>query len=261
MNEENLRQKLFVKEVKADKSEEVKETQVLSEHFLTIRVNGYELYTLNCTKADLKELCIGILFDEGLISGFGDIAKISLEREESLADIRLNKELIFDEPKEEYSIEEKDILLFDQGFKRLKDVRSLKALVSPGLEKEWVFNLAEKFAEDTRLHSFTSGTHSCMLARSKEVLYNVEDIGRQNAIDKVIGLGVRDGVSFDECILFSSGRVPLQMVRKVIMAGIPVLVSKSVPTRESVELAGRYGLTLICRAFTDSYQVFMESLK
>ena len=57
-------------------------------------------------------------------------------------------------------------------------------------------------------------------------------------------------------MLFTSGRVPVDMVQKVISAGIPVLVSKSVPTAESVELAREYGLNLVCRAWPDKCEIY-----
>ena len=54
------------------------------------------------------------------------------------------------------------------------------------------------------------------------------------------------GLPLAECVLYTSGRVPLDMVRKAIRAGVPVLVSKSMPTVQSAELAAEYGLQLVC---------------
>ena len=58
------------------------------------------------------------------------------------------------------------------------------------------------------------------------------------------GCALTEGVPLAECVLFTSGRVPVDMVRKAIRAGVPALVSKSMPTVQSLELAEEYGLKL-----------------
>ena len=69
----------------------------------------------------------------------------------------------------------------------------------------------------------------------------MEDIGRHNALDKCIGYALLKQLELSECILFTTGRVPTDMVQKVIAAGIPVLASKAVPTDQAIELAKSTG--------------------
>ena len=88
--------------------------------------------------------------------------------------------------------------------------------------------------------------------------YEAEDIGRHNAIDKVIGMALRDDVDLHTSILYTTGRIPVDMARKCIMAGIPVMVSKEAPTVESVLLSKRYGLSLICNVKKDTMYIFAE---
>lgn len=64
-----------------------------------------------------------------------------------------------------------------------------------------------------------------------------EDIGRHNALDKVLGWALEQGIPLGECIVYTSGRIPVDMVLKVIRAGVPVFASKAMPTAESVALA------------------------
>ena len=65
-------------------------------------------------------------------------------------------------------------------------------------------------------------------------------------LDKAVGEMLLQGVPLAECVLYTSGRVPVDMVRKAIRAGVPALVSKSMPTIQSLELAQEYGLQLVC---------------
>ena len=60
-------------------------------------------------------------------------------------------------------------------------------------------------------------------------------------------------------MLFTTGRVPTDMVEKVIVAGVPVLISKAVPTENAVLLAGEYGLNLICRAWPDRFEIYQDN--
>ena len=92
--------------------------------------------------------------------------------------------------------------------------------------------------------------------RDGKILYLCEDIGRHNALDKVLGRALIDGVDLTQCVLFSSGRIPDDMMEKVIRARVPLLASNAVPTDRAVELARRYHVTLICTARPDGMDIF-----
>lgn len=105
------------------------------------------------------------------------------------------------------------------------------------------------------MHRRTFGAHSCYLARGAEVLYCCEDLGRHNALDKVVGCALIDGVDLAQCAVFTSGRIPTDMCVKAIRARIPLMVSKAVPTDLAVRMAKEHGLELVCAAHTDSFMV------
>ena len=104
--------------------------------------------------------------------------------------------------------------------------------------------LAAAMGGELPLYRATRAVHSCFLLRAGRILYQCEDLGRHNALDKAVGCALADGVPLGECVLYTSGRVPVDMVRKAIRAGVPALVSKTMPTVQSVELAEEYGLRL-----------------
>ena len=215
--------------INADGSKDDAEVVLLCEHDLSIIVNERFVMKLVCTGEYLEELVMGRLLTGGFIKSAEDVERILFCREKTEASVFLNNE---------------------------KDSRVLNKLPGHDLQNEWIFALAEQFEKGTKLHDMTSCTHSCMLGRRGELLFTCEDIGRHNAVDKAVGFALLNGIDLFRCMLFTSGRVPVDMVQKVISAGIPVLVSKSVPTAESVELAREYGLNLVCRAWPDKCEVY-----
>ena len=121
-----------------------------------------------------------------------------------------------------------------------------------------VFALCAHFAQDTELHQKTFGTHSCYLMQQGKVVFSASDIGRHNALDKAVGYAAIHQLDRASCMLYTTGRVPIDMVEKVIMAKIPVLVSKAVPTDKAIELAHSYGITLLFSAWPDGFEICTE---
>ncbi len=74
-----------------------------------------------------------------------------------------------------------------------------------------------------------------------------EDVGRHNAIDKVMGRALLDGANLREAVLLTSGRIAADMAEKAARAGLPILVSRSVPTTEAYEIARDAGITIVGR--------------
>ena len=112
------------------------------------------------------------------------------------------------------------------------------------------------------IFSKTGGLHAALLVNPQgEVKYAREDVGRHNAVDKIIGQALMDGqLPLSDWTLVVSGRTGFEIVQKAITAGISAMVGVSAPTSLAVELAEQFGLTLIAFARNGVGKRFIETI-
>lgn len=240
--------------VRADKTIEKRQQEIVCEHFIDVIVNEQLFARLICTPSNLEELIIGRLLTEQVIMGIEDIDQLYICESARKAKVFLKPyvklnfvAVVSTEP---------SCCTQNRVFLKNEAALSENQIAAPDWKAEWIFELAKSFSQGAFIHNKTKGTHSCYLSVKGKTIYAAEDIGRHNALDKIIGYAAMHNISFSDCIVFTSGRVPTDMLYKVIAVGIPVIVSKAVPTREAVELAKQSGVTLICRAWKDSFEIY-----
>ncbi len=224
------------------------EDLVVCEHFITVYVNGTPVFGLSCTPKDLCELVLGRLLTEGFITGTQDVDSIFICGTGETADVVLPGGIALKE-----DINVPTCCTGNKGvYSPAK--KACKRLSPAEPDDRRIFALVRRFKEDSALHRGTNGTHSCYLDTGEDILC-FEDISRHNALDKAVGYALINGIDPAGCILFTTGRIALDMCEKAIMAGIPVLASKAAATREAVNKARECGLTLICKAWPDSFAI------
>ncbi len=245
-------QKAGAVKVSADGSESVVVSELLQEHRMELWVNEKLMARLVCTPENLDAYVVGRLITEGLIQTTDDIDMLHITENGKVAKVALQvREELGEEPSEEQTS-----VLGNQVLLRPKQVAGIEPITPVAWQKEWIYNIVDVFSKDSKLHKTTGGTHSCVLAVADQIIHVVEDLGRHNAMDKAIGYAAMNEIAPEKCILFTTGRVPVDMVSKAIRARIPVLVSKSIPTFEAVEMARGLGLTLICKAWPDGFEIY-----
>ena len=102
-----------------------------------------------------------------------------------------------------------------------------------------------KFTSFSIQFSSTGCFHSAAMVENNEIAIFYDDIGRHNAIDKVVGSIAINNSGFSNKILLTTGRVPVEIIQKVIHTGIKVIISKSPPTFQAVNIASKNDITLI----------------
>lgn len=136
---------------------------------------------------------------------------------------------------------------------------AIKAPVDQPLVKaEVLASLPGILREQQKLFEKTGGVHAAgLFAPDGELLILREDVGRHNAVDKVVGAAFRDRqLPLANTILQVSGRASFELVQKAAMAGVPLLAAVSAPSSLSVELARESGVTLVGFSRGDTLNVY-----
>ena len=241
-------EKTFEK-AKAFCAEGIIDKSLATEHRMKILVNEKPVFEVVCTPDDLEYLALGRLKSEGIIENAFDIETLYLCESGATVKVFLKENIEFDgELSPILSVS--TCCTDNKSFIKDKKMRILTHL---SFSREDVLRLTGAFETHLPLYDETHAVHSALLMRNGEIIFSSEDIGRHNAVDKVIGKAMAEDITLEECILFSSGRLPVDMVRKAIFSGVPVLVGKGAPTIDSVKLANEYGLKLIANARKNDY--------
>lgn len=224
---------------------------VAAEQPLEVRLEGHPFSVIMRTPGADEDLALGFLYSESVILRPGDVRRVERTDSPNVINVRLSRDRA-------------EILPDLLGGRRqvvtnsscgMCGRRTLESLIvnAPPLRVQWtvdsevILNLPATLRAAQPAFSETGGLHAAGLFDAEGCLeLSAEDVGRHNAVDKVIGRAAMDGLPpLRGHVLLVSGRTSFEITQKALVAGIPVLAAVSAPSSLAVRLARDSGMTLI----------------
>ena len=228
---------------------EEREDLIAVEKRLRVSVNGREVLSLYCTPFMVRELVVGMFMTEDIIKGGWCAERMSIE---------YGEDVLVDIPAEgEVSTDGAVITSGCIGGITFPKRLSLQKIEDPfQITAAALKELFRKFQSASDLYKLTGCVHSAALSDGAEILCLAEDIGRHNAVDKIIGYAILENIPFAGKIMLASGRLSSEIVSKCSKWGIPVVASRTSPTSLALDIAGQSGVTVAGFVRADRLNVY-----
>jgi FdhD protein len=219
--------------------------RVVEERPLTIYLNAQEVVTA-MTIGDYPEyLALGFLRNQGMLRDDDEILRVDYDEELETVVVRTARQTDYEDKMRRKTRTSGCAVgtVFGDMMEGLEGV----VLPQANVRTSWLYTLSYKINRTPSLYLDAGAIHGTVLCQGDRPLVYMEDVGRHNAVDKIAGWMLSEGVSPEDKILYTTGRLTSEMVIKTAMMGIPVLASRSGFTAWGVEIAEQIGLTLIGR--------------
>jgi FdhD protein len=216
------------------------EVSVIIEKEFTIFVNNEKLAAASLTPGFEKEFAIGYLYGQGFINSPEDITDLQISA--NAAKATLKKSL-----KTPSTANASYRIVSGGGRSVYSKAAGLRNINSDlRVSKQDIFKAINTMFEEAGLYKKTEGVHAVGLFNAAaRLLCIVEDIGRHNTLDKIIGYALLNKIDCSQTFLVSTGRMASEMVTKICRTGIPVAATKTAVTDRGLRIAKECGLTLI----------------
>jgi FdhD protein len=225
--------------------------RVAMEEPLEVRVNGQSVAVMMRTPGHDEELATGFLLTESVIESADDIAEIQHRPDLDPEAVGNSLEVTL---KKETDLSELTRHVFTSsscGVCGKATIESVFQQFSPiergmTLTSDFLLELPGKLRKQQETFDRTGGLHaSALFSTEGELLLLREDVGRHNALDKVIGRSLRDQIDLSKVVLLVSGRISFELMQKALAGGIPAVAGISAPSSLAVKLARDSGQTLV----------------
>lgn len=226
---------------------------------LQISINLRPISVTMRTPGDDVALALGFLFTEGMIQSYSEVVS-AIQIDENIVNIQLKTEIL-----STATLERNFYTTSSCGVcgKSSVDAILTKSTypIDPkkiSVSDEVLFSLQAKLLQVQSAFESTGGLHaSALFHPDGNYIFHYEDVGRHNALDKLIGNAlINDHLPLSDHILLLSGRASFELIQKASMAGIPIIVAVGAPSSLAVELAQTTGQTLIGFLKKSSYNIY-----
>ena len=237
---------------------EVAEDYVIKEDKIEFFLNGKRFLSVMSIAQHQDAHLVGFLLSEAVINNFSDIESIIVSEDGLKVEVIAN--------------------VSDEGYANLFKEKTLTSGCCIGVtgNAEKVFDCAfintdykvkakdilsnmKLFNNSSKLFDNTGCVHKAELVLEDGTIFIAEDIGRHNAIDKVIGLASMNKKDVKKSVLYATGRLSMEMVVKCVMHKIPIVVSKAAVTFQGIKSANEHGVTLVGFARGNKMNVYTHS--
>ncbi|HZZ44983.1 MAG TPA: formate dehydrogenase accessory sulfurtransferase FdhD [Tepidisphaeraceae bacterium] len=250
MSEAKAEQRVRVVKWREGEGAEESVDVLAAEEPLEIRVEGKAISVTMRTPGRDEELAAGFLLSEGLIKSRQEIASVgpcAKAGEGNVVEVRLRAGLAVDVARLTRHVfassscgicGKATIDSVRQGFAPIQSAVKISAAT--------LLTLPGKLREAQATFSKTGGLHAAgIFDRSGKILVLREDVGRHNALDKVLGYALLNGISLDQAVLLVSGRTSFEIMQKALAGRVPIVAAISAPSSLAAEFAEEAGQTLV----------------
>ncbi len=231
---------------------------VVTEHPVTIKINGTEFATLVCSPDYIEDLVTGYLASEGVIRRFDDLEDFWVDGKAGTAHVKTKKVNPYF-----LNFQGKRYITSccgggRQGFVFINDALTAKKMdkVRVKVSSDECFSLMKEMQDSSTVFQNTGGVHNAALCQAGRVVISRMDIGRHNALDKIYGHCLKNNIPLEDKVLAFSGRISAEILLKASKIGCEIVLSKSAPTELALKLAEDLGITTIGFIRNDSLNVY-----
>ncbi len=228
------------------------DAETIVETPVSLTINGTSWMSFMCTPADLEALAVGFLYNEQVIQSMSEVVDVRVCDHGDNVDVWLDR-----------AVEQPTSWRRTSGC--TGGVTAVDLLAKPDIsfdreqprfKPDAIGELVEMLFASQDLYRETGGVHTSMLSDGKKVLVAAEDIGRHNTLDKIAGLCLMKNIWPETRILVTTGRISSEMLQKAARLQAPIVISRTSPSSLSIEMAERYGITLIGYARRQRFNVY-----
>ena len=231
------------------------DAETIVETPVSLTVNGEVWITFMCTPVNLEALSVGFLYNEGIIEKMDEVENVRVCEHGDNVDVWLT-----------HAAEQPTSWRRTSGC--TGGVTAVDLLAKPNVslngnrlkvQPEAIGKLVEMLFEAQSLYRETGGVHTSALSDGEKIILSAEDIGRHNTLDKIAGLCLMNDIWPETKILITTGRISSEMLQKSARLSAPILISRTSPSSLSIEMAERYGITLIGYARKHRFNVYSNT--
>lgn len=232
--------------VTGNKVEKIEDT-IVTEYAVTVKLNGEELVTMVCTPEYIEDMVIGYLASEGIIRSYKHIKDIWVQEKEGFVHVTTDRTNPYIQNFQNKRYITSCCGMSRQGFVFVNDALTAKKMenVNIQLTVNECNQLMEQLQASATTFKQTGGVHSAALCDKNGILLSRMDIGRHNALDKIYGYSLREGISMKGKIIVFTGRISSEILLKVAKIGCEMILSKSAPTEFALRSAEELGITTV----------------